>query len=159
MTSNTKEKITKSDYIPKNYHNTKITKSDYISKAKNFTKKSKMQKWMPGQFQSTLQIWPLLKKVEFLGAQNAPFGRPQRLNAIWCVTPIITFYQILFYAHHYFSTLRIFYINMATSKGGEDLRIVGWETSHYTKVYKIPGPTHGLEKITLAVPRCLLISA
>ena len=40
---------------------------------------------------------------------------------------------------------------MATSQGGEDLRIVGWETSHYTKVYKIPGPTHGLEKITLAV--------
>ena len=34
------------------------------------------------QFQSTLQIWPLLKKVEFLSAQNAPFERPQRPNAI-----------------------------------------------------------------------------
>ena len=36
-------------------------------------KKSFMRNKEPGQFQSTLQIWSLLKKVVFLGAQNACF--------------------------------------------------------------------------------------
>ena len=70
-----------------------------------------MQKWASGQFQSTLHIWPLLKEVEFLGAQNAPFERPQRPDAIWC--------DRKFYAHHIcFSTLRIFYAKMNSSGGG-----------------------------------------
>ena len=50
-----------------------------------------------GQFQSTLQIWPLMKKFEFLGV-------------IWCDTE--------FNAHHFFSTLRIPYVKMVTSEGG-----------------------------------------
>ena len=64
-----------------------------------------------------------MKKVEFLGAQNAPFERPQRPNAILC--------DMNFYAHHIFRTLRIFYIKMSTSegrKGGEVLHIVSSET-------------------------------
>ena len=34
------------------------------------------------------------KKVEFLGAQNAPSERSQRPNAIWC--------EMKFYDHHFF---------------------------------------------------------
>ena len=67
---------------------------------------------MSGQFESTLQISPLLKKVEFLGVQNAPFGRPWRPNVILCdnnFTPIICFI-----------TLHIFYDKMATSEGAEE---------------------------------------
>ena len=45
-----------------------------------------------------------LNKIEFLGAQNAHFERPQHPNAIWNFTPII-----------FLSTLRIFYVEMATS--------------------------------------------
>ena len=60
--------------------NTKITKNDCVLKTKNRTKKSCMQKRASGQFQSTPQIWPLMKKVEFLGAQNAPLGRPVALK-------------------------------------------------------------------------------
>ena len=42
-----------------------MTKSDNISKTKNCTKKSHAcEKWAPDQFQSTLQVWPLLKKIE-----------------------------------------------------------------------------------------------
>ena len=34
-----------------------------------------------------------------------------------------------FYAHHFFSTLRIFCVEMATSEGGGDLHIRSWETT------------------------------
>ena len=70
------------------------------------------KKWAPHQFQSTLQIWPLRKKVEFLVAQNASFEHPQRPNAIcviWNLTATIIF-----------STLRFFYVKMTTceERGG-----------------------------------------
>ena len=70
-------------------------------------KKRLCKKWASGQFQFTLQIWSFLKKVEFLGAQNVPFGRPWRPNAIWNFAPI-----------SFFSILRIFYVKMATVEGG-----------------------------------------
>ena len=77
---------------------------------------------MSGQFQSSLQIWPLLKQIEFLSAQNAPFGRRGPLYAIWNFTPIFIF-----------STLRNFYVKMATSeREGGGLHILSWET---TKVW------------------------
>ena len=37
------------------------------------------EKWAPGQFQSTLQIWPFLKKDEFSGTR----GAQRRHNVIW----------------------------------------------------------------------------
>ena len=51
-----------------------------------------------------------MKEVEFLGAQNAQFEWPPRPNAIWCIMKL--------YAHHFFSTLHIFYVQIATSEGG-----------------------------------------
>ena len=84
-------------YLRKNlgFYNTKITKSDYMSKTKNQTKKNHLcEKWASSQFKSTLQIWPRLKKFEFLGAQNARFGSPWRPNAIWC--------DMKLYAHNFF---------------------------------------------------------
>ena len=51
--------------------------------------------------------WATLKKITFLGAQNALFGRPQRPNAIWNFTPNFSF-----------STFCIFYVKMATSEWG-----------------------------------------
>ena len=80
------------------------------------------QKWAPGQFQSTLQILPLLKKVEFLGRQLSTFGRQWHPNAIWC--------DMKFYAHHSFSTLRIFYVRMAIFEGERVLDILSWETTY-----------------------------
>ena len=75
-----------------------------ISQKLRIEKKNHLsKKWASGQFQSTLQIWPLLKKVEFLSVQNAPFGRP---NAIW--------WDKKFYSLHFFSTFRIFYVKMVT---------------------------------------------
>ena len=47
----------------------KKCKIDHISKIKNRTKKAS------GHFQSSLLFWLLLKKIEFLGAINAQFGR------------------------------------------------------------------------------------
>ena len=53
------------------------------------------------QFQSALQIWPLVKKVEFLGTQKLPFEGPwrhldirgvileTRYDVIWNLTPIL----------------------------------------------------------------------
>ena len=56
---------------------------------------------LPDQFQTTLQIWSLVKKVEVLGHRFGPF-----------------------------STLRIFYVEVATSEGGgEFLHIHSWETT------------------------------
>ena len=49
-------------------------------------------------------------KMNFLGAHNAPFELQQHPNVIWCV--------MKFYAYHFFSTLRIFYVDMVTSEGG-----------------------------------------
>ena len=55
---------------------------------KNVQNRSYLKNWEPhkkghsckigasDQFQPTLLIWPLLKKVEFFGAQNAPFWTP-----------------------------------------------------------------------------------
>ena len=81
------------------------------------------------QFQSTLQILPLLKKVKFFGAQNAPFERPHRPNAMWC--------NKKFYVHHFFSTLRIFYVEIATSKWEGGLHIGSWETTRILKINKL----------------------
>ena len=70
-------------------------------------------------FKFTLQILPVLKRVEFLRDQNAPFERPQRpktIDAMKC------------YAHHIFSLFHIFYVEMAASKG-KDLHIHSWETT------------------------------
>ena len=50
----------------------------------------------------------------------APFERRQRPNAIWC--------DMKYYAHHFFSTLRIFYVEMATSER-EGLHIRSWKTT------------------------------
>ena len=47
------------------------------------------------------------RKLNFLGAQNAPFRRLWRPNAIWNFTPTI-----------FLSSLHIFYVKMATSEGG-----------------------------------------
>ena len=48
-------------------------KIDHISKTKNHTEKViHAKKWAPDQFKSTLQIWPVLKKVEFLGRLWCP---------------------------------------------------------------------------------------
>ena len=58
-----------------------ITKSDYISKSKNRTKKIHKIKMSV----RSILICPQLKKIEFLGAQKNPFGRP---NAIWKFTAI-----------------------------------------------------------------------
>ena len=55
-----------------------------------------------GQFQYTLQIWPLLKKVKFLG----PHLDMKYEIFIWNLTRII-----------FFSTVRIFYVDMTTSEG------------------------------------------
>ena len=74
----------------------------WIAQKKNHVCK----KWASDQFQYTMQIWPHLKKVEFLGAQNAPFGRPWPPNAIWC--------DMKFYAHYFFSWLPMFYVKIKT---------------------------------------------
>ena len=65
---------------------------------------------MPDKFESTLQIQPLLKKVEFFGRHLGAFGRLWRPNAIWC--------NMRSYTNHFFSLLRIFYVDMTTSEGG-----------------------------------------
>ena len=110
-----------------NTSNTKITKSDYISKSKNRTIKIiDAKKLASGQLQSSLHIWPLLKKVEFLGAQNAPFGRP------WCPNAIR--YNMRFFAHHFCSSLRIFYVNMATSEW-RGLHIRSWDRATWRNVH------------------------
>ena len=72
------------------------------------------------QFQTALQIWPLLKKVEFLSALNAPFERTQSPNAMWCFTPI-----------YGFSIFPIFYVVMATSEG----RVLRGEFLNIPKLY------------------------
>ena len=84
-----------------------MIKSGYIWKTKNCTKNHLCKIWASGQFKYTIEIWQVLKKVEFLSAQNAPFGRPWCPNAIRNSTPII-----------FFSSLRIFYVKMTTSEGG-----------------------------------------
>ena len=54
--------------------NTLITKSDCISKLRIAQKKNHAcKKWASGQFQSTQQIWPRLKKVELF-----------KHNMMWC---------------------------------------------------------------------------
>ena len=46
----------------------KILKPTISQKLENCTKKNYLcEKLAPGQFQSTLKIWPLMQKVEFLG--------------------------------------------------------------------------------------------
>ena len=89
-----------------------MIKSGYIWKTKNCTKNHLCKIWASGQFKYTIEIWQLLKKVEFLSAQNAPFGRPWCPNAIRNSTPII-----------FFSSLRIFYVKMTTSERGERVHI------------------------------------
>ena len=44
------------------------------------------------------------RQLNFWVKQNAPFERSQRPNAIW--------YDMKFYLHHFFSTLRIFYAHL-----------------------------------------------
>ena len=70
-------------------------------------------------FMRKMSVRLLLKKVEILGAQKTPFGRPWRLNAIWCDMKI--------YAHLYFSPLRIFYVKMANfeREGGLHIFVTG----------------------------------
>ena len=44
-----------------------IAKSDYFSETKNLSKNNHLRKkWASDQFKYALQIWPLLKKMEFL---------------------------------------------------------------------------------------------
>ena len=66
-----------------------------------------------------------MQKVEFLGAQNTPFEGAQTRYEILCPSFI-------------FSTLRMSYVKMATSEGGEwgrgewgmgNLHIRSWETT------------------------------
>ena len=63
---------------------TKKTKSIISEKLKKRTKQKVIyaKKRAPDQFQCTLEIWPLLKKVEILVAQNAPFEHLQHPNTI-----------------------------------------------------------------------------
>ena len=73
-----------------------IQKSIISQKLRIAQKSHSCKKWAPDKFQCTLQIWQLLKKVEFLAAQNVPLGRLWRPNAIWCA---MKFTPIIFLAH------------------------------------------------------------
>ena len=98
------------------YYKGENTKSIISQKLRIAKKNHLCKKWASCQFQSTLQIWPLLKKVKFLTSKNAPFRHPWRPNAIWNFTPIFIF-----------STFSIFYVKMATSEegGGVCISVVG----------------------------------
>ena len=83
-----------------------MTKSDYISKTKNRKKKivytineRQVNSNLPCKFG---HFW---RKLNYLGAQNAPFGRPRHSNALWC--------DIKFYAYNFLRTLRIFNVNIS----------------------------------------------
>ena len=91
--------------------NTTITKSVYIPKTTNRTRKiiyAKIERQinpnLPCKF---CHFWINLK---FWAPKTAPFGRPWRPNVIWR--------DMKFYAHQFFSSLRIYYVDMVTSEGG-----------------------------------------
>ena len=70
------------------------------------------------------------KRVEFLGAQNAPF---------W--TAMAAKHAMKFDAHHFLRTLRLFYVEMPFLKGGEGIciSVFGKETLYQSDSYSFCG--------------------
>ena len=106
------------------FFNTKMTKSDYISKTKNRTKNII---YAINELRArSIQIYPVnlatfRRKLNFWGAVWTPVA-PKRY-AIWNCTPI-----------NFLISLRIFYVEMATSVGEEALHILNCDRAQWYKI-------------------------